>query len=110
MKTLPNHYISDDTPTWKDTAFQLLGVWFLLSGLLIVSAYDNHIEAKEKIVDQQRAIEKLERELSLPGARILDNDGNYKCVSVNGIRNEWTLVVGQKCEELAKAMWAGRGK
>lgn len=104
------HIIIEDVPTWKDTALQLLGLWFFFSSLLIGSAFDNHMEAKEAIIAQQRAIEKQERELSEPGIRLVSDLDGYRCLSPSGIRKEWELVVGQKCEELAKAMWAGREK
>jgi hypothetical protein len=44
------------------------------------------------------------------GVTIVDNNGNFVCKPPTGIRREWEAVIGQKCKELAGAMYAARSK
>jgi hypothetical protein len=44
------------------------------------------------------------------GVTIVDNNGMFVCKPPTGIRREWESVIGQKCKELAGAMYAARSK
>ena len=108
MKTLPNHYITTDAPTWKDMVFPIMVLLVLLLCHALVAAYDERVELKWTVGKHENKIEQLERDAGKPGIFLESAPDKYRCSSPAGIRDEWSAVVAQKCDELAKAMWAGR--
>ncbi len=103
---LGEHSVRHDKPDWLGGA---IFAAFLLLILAVVSLNDAYTESQEAVADRDKTITSLRAEIAAHDSSpsVIIEGENFECRQFH-IRAEWSLAVGQKCQELAALIRVAR--
>jgi hypothetical protein len=93
------HEITDDSPDWLGG---VIFVVFLLLGYAVIALHDNWVESQETITARDATIVRLKTEIAAHDSfpSVVIEGPNFYCRQFH-IKQEWSLAVASKCDEMA---------